>query len=86
MVGREGEDEGVHASIPSADSSVHMDHLLHLPGLGELRWKQREGGREGKGKLELRGNGDQTWGSLVELLLSQVGFTQPSGTQNLGVY
>lgn len=83
MVGREGEDECVHAYIPSTGSNVHMDHLLHLAGgFVELKWKQREG----KGKLELRGNGDQTWGALVELLLRQVGFTKPSGVQNLGVY
>lgn len=80
MVGREGEDEFVRVCIPSTDSNVHTDHLLQLAGgFVELRWKRREGGREGKGKFELRGSGDQTWGALVELLLSQVGFTQPSG-------
>lgn len=80
MVGRKGEDEYVRACIPPPNSNVHTDHLLQLAGgFVELRWKQREGGREGKGKLELRGNGDQIWGTLVELLLSQVGFTQPSG-------
>lgn len=76
MVGRGGEDECIGACIPSTDSNVHMDHLLHVAGsFVELRWKRREG----KGKLELRGNGDQTWVALVELLLNQVGFTQPSG-------
>lgn len=73
----------MNMSVPASHLPTQMctmDHLLQLAGgFVELRWKQREGGREGKGKLELRGNGHQIWGTLVELLLSQVGFTQPSG-------